>query len=111
MSMTGTERVLVFYNEAAGALLGKRFEEVGQMGPEEWGSSFGPFDDSGNPIPFDQLPLTIALRQGRPAHSSFQIRSLEGADYQIEVSAMPILAAGGARGAMAIFGPIHDEGG
>jgi PAS domain-containing protein len=103
--------ILVFYNEAAGALLGKRFEEVGQMGPEEWGSSFGPFDDSGTPIPFDELPLTIALRQGRPAHSSFQIRSLEGADYQIEVSAMPILAAGGARGAMAIFWPIHDEGG
>jgi PAS domain-containing protein len=104
--------MLVFYNEAAGSLLGKRFEEVGQMGPEEWGSSFGPFDDQGKPIPFDDLPLTIALRQGRPAHASFQIRSLEGTDHEIEVSAMPIVAAGGARGAMAIFWPIHgDEGG
>jgi PAS domain S-box-containing protein len=100
--------MLVFYNEAAGALLGKRFEEVGQMGPEEWGTAFGPFDENGDPIAFERLPLTIALRQGRPAHAEFQIRSMEGTEHQIEVSAMPIVAAGGARGAMAIFWPMHD---
>jgi PAS domain-containing protein len=101
--------MLVFYNEAAGALLGKRFEEVGKMGAEEWGSSFGPFDDEGNHIPFDELPLTIALRQGRPAHAEYRIRSLDGLDHQIEVSAMPIVASGGSRGAMAIFWPIADN--
>jgi PAS domain-containing protein len=101
--------VLVFYNEAAGELLGRRFEEVGTMGPDLWGSAFGPFDASGNRIPFDDLPLTIALRQGRPAHSTFRIRSLDGNDHQIEVSAMPILATGGARGAMAIFWPFEDR--
>jgi PAS domain-containing protein len=99
--------LLVFYNEAAGALLGKRFEEVGQMGPEEWGTAFGPFDDHGERIPFDQLPLTIALRKGRPAHAQFQIRSIDGSNHEIEVSAMPIVAGGGARGAMAIFWPIQ----
>ena len=36
--------LLVFYNEAAGLLLGKRFEELGTVGPQEWGSLFGPFD-------------------------------------------------------------------
>jgi PAS domain-containing protein len=101
------EGMLVFFNEAAGALLGKRFEEVGSMGPDEWGTTFGPFDDDGNRIPFDELPLTIALRQGRPAHASHHIRSLDGADHQIEVSAMPIVAAEGSRGAIAIFWPIE----
>jgi PAS domain-containing protein len=101
--------LLVFYNEAAGALLGKRFEEVGQMGPDEWGHMFGPFNEHGDPIPFDQLPLTIALRQGRPAHADFEIRSLEGNEYRIEVSAMPIVTSSGARGAMAIFWPRTDE--
>ncbi len=38
--------LLVFYNEAAGMLLGKRFEELGTVGPQEWGSLFGPFDES-----------------------------------------------------------------
>jgi PAS domain-containing protein len=101
--------VLVFYNEAAGALLGKRFEEVGKMGPEQWGTVFGPFDEHGEQIPMDELPLTIALRKGRPAHAQFRIRALDGTDHQIEVSATPILATEGTRGAMAIFWPIVDE--
>ncbi len=58
--------VLVFYNEAAGALLGKRFEELGTVGAEEWGSLFGPFGRNGEPIPYDELPLVIAVRNGRP---------------------------------------------
>jgi PAS domain-containing protein len=101
--------MLVFYNEAAGALLGKRFEEVGAMAAPEWGTAFGPFDQNGNQIPFDQLPLTIALRKGRPAHANFRIQSLDGTEHDIEVSAMPIVATSGSRGAMAIFWPIHDE--
>jgi PAS domain-containing protein len=42
--------VLVFYNEAAGMLLGKRFEELGTVGPGEWGALFGPFDAAGEEI-------------------------------------------------------------
>ena len=100
--------MLIFYNEASGALLGKRFEEVGQMGPEEWGSAFGPLDGDGQPLPFDQLPLTVALRGGRPSHARFHIRSLDGGEHEIEVSAMPIITADGARGALAIFWPIGE---
>jgi PAS domain S-box-containing protein len=100
---------LVFYNEAAGNLLGKRFEEVGKMSAEEWGTAFGPFDKKNRPIPFEELPLVIALRNGRPAHANFKIRSLDGSEHQIEVSAMPIVAAGGSRGAMAVFWPVDDE--
>ena len=102
------EGMLVFYNEAAGKLLGRRFEEVGKMGPEEWGRAFGPLDANGRPMAFEELPLTIALRNGRPAHSRFRIRSLDGGDHEIEVSAMPILTAEGARGAMAVFWSIGD---
>jgi PAS domain-containing protein len=103
------EGELVFFNDAAGALLGKRFEEVGKMTPEEWGTMFGPIDHDGTPIPFDRLPLTIALRQGRPAHSLFRIRSLDETEHEIEVSAMPIVTTGGSRGAMAIFWPVGEE--
>jgi PAS domain-containing protein len=98
--------VLVFYNEAAGALLGLPFEEVGRMGPEEWGSKFGPFGEKGERIPFDQLPLTIALRDGKPAHAKHRIRSAEGDEHDIEVSALPI-SAEETSGAMAIFWPAN----
>jgi PAS domain-containing protein len=97
--------LLVFYNEAAGMLLGKRFEEVGTVGPEEWGAMFGPFDDGGEPIPYDELPLVVAVRNGRPAHASFEIRSTDGTDHEVEASAFPILTAHGTRGAIAVFWP------
>jgi PAS domain-containing protein len=102
--------LLVFYNDAAGTLLGKRFEEAGAMTPEEWGAAFGPMDESGRPIPFDELPLVISLRHGLPAHHRFRIHSIDGAVHTIEVSAMPIVAQGGRRGAMAIFWPVEGVG-
>ena len=103
--------VLVFYNEAAGALLGKRYEELGTVGPEEWGSLFGPFDEGGKPIPYEDLPLVVAVRNGRPAHADFEIRSADGAHHTVEVSAFPILTAHGSQGAIAVFWPSASSNG
>jgi PAS domain-containing protein len=104
--------VLAFYNEAAGVLLGKRFEELGTVGVEEWGSMFGPFDNTtGEPIPYDELPLVVAVRNGRPAHADFEISSADGARHQVEVSAFPILTAHGSRGAIAVFWPAGSSNG
>src|SRR6185437_15446536 len=47
---------VVFYNEAAGELLGRRFEETGRLSREEW-SEIGPFDEDGNQLDWDALPL------------------------------------------------------
>jgi PAS domain-containing protein len=102
--------LLVFYNEAAGLLLGKRFEELGTVGPEEWGSLFGPFGENGKPIPYDELPLVVAVRNGRPAHADFEIRSADGAVHMVEASAFPILTAHGSRGAIAVFWPTSPNG-
>jgi PAS domain-containing protein len=97
--------LLVFYNEAAGMLLGKRFEELGTVGPQEWGSLFGPFDESGAPIPYDDLPIVRAVRAGRPAHAEMTVRSTDGTEHEVEVSAFPILTPHGSQGAIAVFWP------
>ncbi len=100
--------VLIFYNEAAGAMLGMSFEEVGRMEPAEWSARFGPLDADGDPIPVESLPLTIALRKGRPHHANLLIHGAEGEVVEIEVSALPITAERGPSGAMAIFWPVED---
>jgi PAS domain-containing protein len=94
---------LIFYNEAAGALLGISFEESGRMPAEEWSHAIGPFGDDGSPIPIEELPTTKALRQGRPAHGGFTVHSMTGDDYEIESTALPIVAEGGQEGAMIFF--------
>jgi PAS domain-containing protein len=104
--------VLLFYNEAAGALLGMPFEDAGRMGPDEWGTAFGPFDRDGEPIPFEELPLTIALREGRPAHAELRIRSVKGDVHEIEASALPLVGSeegSASSGALAIFWPIGNS--
>jgi PAS domain-containing protein len=102
--------LLVFYNEAAGMLLGKRFEEIGTVGPREWGAMFGPFDENGEPIPYDELPLVVAVRNGRPAHADLTIRSTDGTSHTVEASAFPILTSHGTRGAIAVFWPSSPNG-
>jgi PAS domain-containing protein len=102
--------VLAFYNEAAGMLLGKSFEELGTVGPGEWGSMFGPFDESGEPIPYERLPLVTAVRSGRPAHAEYVIHSTDGSSHSVEVSAFPILTAHGSQGGIAIFWPTEMNG-
>ena len=94
---------LIFYNEAAGGLLGISFEESGRMPAEEWGRAVGPFGEDGKPMPIEEIPTTKALRQGRPAHGSFRVRSVRGNEYEIESTALPIVAEGGQEGAMIFF--------
>jgi PAS domain-containing protein len=100
---------LIFYNEAAGALLGISFEESGRMPAEEWSHAVGPFGDNGEPTPIEELPTTKALRKGRPAHGRFTVRSVRGEEYEIESSALPIVAEGGQEGAMIFFWPRQNN--
>jgi PAS domain-containing protein len=109
--LTDGNGVLVFYNEAAGALLGMSFEESGRMEPGEWSQTFGPFDEDGKPIPWEELPTTKALRAGRPFHADYRIRSAKGDQHDIEVSALPIVADEGQTGAMVVFWPRDSDRG
>jgi len=105
--LVDVDGMLVFFNEAAGSLLGKQFEEMGKMAPDEWSRAFGPYDRKGRPMNIEELPLTIALREGCPVHDSLTLQSVQGERREVEVSALPLVAAnGGFRGALAIFWPI-----
>jgi PAS domain-containing protein len=96
--------VLVFFNDAAGELIGRRFEEVGRLRRDEWSSEFGPFDEFGKLMPTDTLPLTVALRQGLPAHDRFRVSSSgDGELVEVDVSALPLGTADGFKGAIVVF--------
>ena len=101
--LVDADGTLVFFNDAAGELLGLRYEEAGPMGLPEWGTRFVPIADDGRQIPVEDLPLAVALREESPVHVHFKVRSLRGDERQIEVSAFPIVGNQGVRGAMAIF--------
>jgi PAS domain-containing protein len=100
---------IVFFNEAAGAVLGRRFEETGSIGHEQWRRLIGPFDERGEPIAFERLALNLALRRGQAGHLQHKIREAGGTLREIEVSAVPLVATGGGfRGAIVFLWPAGE---
>jgi PAS domain-containing protein len=102
--ITDTEGNLIFYNEPAEVVLGKRFEETGEMPVAEWSTIFKPLDEDGAPLHPEELPLVKTLRDEYPHHKKFQIESLKGEKQHISVTSYPIISrAGKFLGAVAIF--------
>jgi PAS domain-containing protein len=100
---------LLFYNEPAEVILGRRFDETGAMTSEEWAHAFTPTDEDGQPMPSEALPLMIALTKRRPAYGRLFIKGLDGINRHIEAAAIPITdLQGGFLGAAALFWEITD---
>ncbi|MDQ3937127.1 MAG: PAS domain-containing protein, partial [Chloroflexota bacterium] len=78
---------LLFFNEPAGVLLGERFDEVGDMPLERRRRLFAFRDEHGNPLPDDQPPLIVALRDQRPVHRRVWMLGFDGVDRAVEVTA------------------------
>lgn len=95
---------LLFYNEPAEALLGRRFDEAGPMPAAEWSTAFSQRHEDGSPLPPAELPLMIALRDHQPAHRTFLITGHDGISRRIGVTAFPLEGRGGWHlGAVAVF--------
>ena len=102
--LAGANGDLLYYNEPAERLLGKRFEESGPMPVEEFGAIFDTRDEQGNAIPASELPLGVALIHRRPAHGQIRFKALDGVWREIQVTGLPLEAQGGRHlGALAIF--------
>jgi len=101
------EGTLLFYNEPAEPILGKRFEETGEMPMSEWLTSFEPTDEGGMPLAPTEDPLAIALAEQRPAHGVLWLRGLDNVRRHIEATCFPLIGqANRYLGAVAIFWEI-----
>jgi PAS domain-containing protein len=103
------EGTLVYYNEAVGKMAGMSFEETGAMPQAEWAESFGPYDEEGRRIPFDEHPLTLAVRNGRAGHYIQRFKSDEGNDFEVAVSAIPLVGTSGFEGSLVFFWPTGGQ--
>jgi PAS domain-containing protein len=102
--LVDAEGTLVFYNEPAERILGRRFDETGEMSAAEWASAFTPTDESGRPLPAEKVPLMIAHAERRPVHVRLGICGFDNVSRRIEATAVPLMGpAGRYVGAVAIF--------
>jgi PAS domain-containing protein len=102
--VAGEKGELLYYNEPAEELLGRRFDEAGEMRLKDLPSIFRTSAPDGEPLGPDDLPLAKALNERQPAHQRVRITALDGATRLLHITEVPLLARGGTYlGAMAVF--------
>ena len=83
---------LVFYNEAAEAVIGRPFAESGEIPLDEWSATFAPRTLDSVPVPPEHRPTRIALDQRRAAHERYRVTGLDGVEREVSITAFPLFA-------------------
>ena len=105
--IAGVEGELLFYNEPAEQLLRRRFDEAGEMPLDQLAALFNTATEDGKPVSPRDLPLGIALLERRAAQGRLRVNALDGATRLIDVTAVPIIAAGNRHlGAIVFFSEV-----
>ena len=95
---------MVFYNEAAEKLLGQSFRKSGELDADSWRAVISPEDSDGSAVPYEELPLVVALTARQPSHRAFVITGFDGAKHRIEATSYPLIGSSDKlEGAVSIF--------
>ncbi len=102
---------LLFFNKSAEPILGRRFEETGEIRRSEWNGLLQPADANGVPIPNADQPLTRAIDRNEPSHSRAWVTGLDGVARVVEGLAFPLESRdAGLIGAAGIFWEVRQGG-
>ena len=83
---------LVFYNEAAESVVGRRFSEARETSLDDWVGAFEPRTLSSEPLPPERRPARIAFDERRASHLRYLVTSADGVEREIESTAFPLFA-------------------
>jgi len=83
---------LVYYNEAAELVVGRRFSEAGEAPLDEWLGAFEPHTASSEPMPPERRPARVAFDERRASHLRYLVTSADGVEREIESTAFPLFA-------------------
>jgi len=100
---------LLYFNESAEPIFGRRFDETGEIHRGEWSDVFRPADASGVPIPREEQPLAIAIDRNEPSNRRLWLTGLDGVAREIEGLAFPLETRdAGLVGAAGIFWEVRE---
>ena len=100
---------LLFFNESAEPILGRRFDETGEIRRGRWTQVFQPADANGVPIARDEQPLAVAIDRNEPSYRRSWFTGLDGVARVIPGLAVPLdTRDAGLVGAAGIFWAVGD---
>ena len=92
MGITDEEGRLVYFNEAAEAIIGTTFAEAGEMSFDEWSARAAPRTLEGEVLPLERRPAAIAFNERRASHERMKVTGMDGVEREIAVTAFPLFA-------------------
>lgn len=103
------EMNLLFFNESAEPILGRRFDETGEIRRGEWNDLLRPTSADGNPIPRDEQVLVRAVERNEPTHRRSWLTGLDGVARVVEGLGFPLdTPEGGVLGGMVTFWAVGE---
>ena len=103
------EGAVVFFNDAAGELLGRRFDELGPLTHEEWNANFVFRDAPLRSSPQDHLPSTAIAGDGHPQYGRTRLQGRADV-IDAEFVEFPLSTIEGLRGAIVLLWPAAAAG-
>jgi len=102
--LVDAEGTLVYYNESAEEIFNQRFDETGEMPPEEWTARIAAMDDERKPIAPEDRALMRVIHKRRPVSETIWLRRSDGEWRHVHVTAFPLIGERDTLyGAMTIF--------
>lgn len=100
-------RNVIYYNEPAERILGRRFDEAGPVPWTDWSDAFHFTNMAGQAIPVEEIPLLATLRSRRISHLDFWMRGLDGISRHVDAVGIPLVGnAGQFHGVVSVFQEI-----
>jgi PAS domain-containing protein len=95
---------VVYYNEPAERIIGRRFDEAGPIPWTAWSHAFEFTDMEGRPLPIEESPLLVPLRSRQMKHLEFRLRGLDGGTRHLGGVGIPLVGnAGRFLGVVGVF--------
>ena len=95
---------LVYFNEPAEPILGRRFDETGALTRLELWELFRPTRPDGTALEVEESPFLTVRDDAEPAHRVFRLRGMDGITRHVEGTAIPLTnRAGVVVGSFAVF--------
>ena len=93
MFLLDSRGILVYFNDAAEAFIGRSLAELGELSGVDFGEALQLRDAGGAQMRRRDSPSGIAYFQRRPAHRKVRATCFDGVDRDFNATAYPLLGA------------------
>jgi predicted ATPase/class 3 adenylate cyclase len=104
MFLVDADAMMVFFNDATAAIIGKTFSEVGEIPATEFGEDLELGTVDGEPLRKRDSVTGVAFFQRRPVHQTIMATGYDGRRHTLHTSAYPLFGpAGEFQGVVTVF--------